>query len=118
KEGAVGRLYEDNIGYFWTSGINVGHTSQYLGIFTSAFRSGNGVNIYEFSLDRVLVSFSARNAVTVDWVNGKDNISRPDEAIINANKDLWSEYINDALILSLFSNQSYQASYRGTSSYN
>src|SRR5699024_3973639 len=52
------------------------------------------------------------------WYNDKDKFSEPDEDTINNNRDLWNEFVNDALIFSLYDNQSFQASYRGTPTYN
>ena len=105
----TGVLYEHSLGYIMNSANNVGEGTTNGGVWigTSAAYHGHGINVMPENFERVIVNFAARRSITPTWINAQDNFMYP-----NTNNDIYKEYINDALVFSLFDTASNQAAYR------
>lgn len=104
-----GYLLKGSLGYLVFNSDNVGEGTNNGGVWLtsgSAYK-GNGLNVMPKGLDRAVVGFAARRAVTPTWYNAQDNFEFP-----NIQSKRYSEFVNDALVFSLFDNASNQAAYR------
>lgn len=104
-----GSLLKNSLGYMVFNSDNVAEGSNNGGVFivsASAYK-GHGLNVLPQNFDRAVVGFAARRSVKPTWINAQDNYVKPD-----VSSDIYSEYVNDALIFSLFDNASNQAAYR------
>lgn len=98
-------LLADALGYMVYGGSSVGESASGVYQLTSVASRGNGVNILPSNFERVMVGLSARRVVSTNWVNAKDNYTKP-------NQTLPQDFILDCIIYALFDNLSFQAAYR------
>ena len=104
-----GKLLKGSLGYMVSNSNNIGEGTYNGGVWVvsgSAYK-GHGFNVVPQNFDRAVVNFAARRSIDPTWYNAQDNYHFP-----NMNSSLYEEYVNDALVFSLFDNQSYQAAYR------
>lgn len=104
-----GRLTEGSLGYMVSNSNNVGEGINNSGVWivTGSAYKANGFNVMPENFDRAVVNFAARRSPEATWINDQDNYLYPDT------KDShYAEFVNDALIYTLFDNASYQAAYR------
>lgn len=104
-----GYVLKDSLGYmvFNSDNIAEGTTNGGVWLTSGSAYKGHGLNVMPRGLDRVVVGFAARRAITPTWYNAQDNFEVPD-----VNSKIYQEFVNDSLVFSLFENASYQASYR------
>ncbi|WP_243892510.1 hypothetical protein [Schleiferilactobacillus harbinensis] len=104
-----GRLVVGSLGYMVSNSNNVGEGINNGGVWivTGSAYKANGFNVMPSNFDRAVVNFAARRSPDATWVNDQDNYLYP-----NTKGSLYLEFVNDALIYSLFDNASYQAAYR------
>lgn len=109
-----GKLLDKSLGYMVFNSDNVGEgtTNRGVWVVTSSAFKANGFNVLPENLNRAVVGFAARRAVSPTWYNDQDNYQKPDE---DSNK--YKEVVNDSLIYTLFDNASYQAAYRNWKDY-
>lgn len=104
-----GFLLKGSLGYMVFNSDNVGEGTTNGGVWLvsgSAYK-GHGLNVMPKGLDRAVIGFAARRVVTPTWYNAQDNFEAPD-----LDNKSYKEFVNDALVFSLFDNASNQASYR------
>ncbi|MFT8993202.1 MAG: hypothetical protein ABF991_12775 [Liquorilactobacillus hordei] len=104
-----GKLLENSLGYMVNNSNNVGEGTWNGGVWIvsgSAYK-GHGFNVLPNNFERACVNFAARRSVIPTWINAQDNFSLP-----NISSPLYLEFVNDAIIYTLFDNASYQAAYR------
>lgn len=108
----AGSLLKDSLGYMVFNSDNIAKGTTQNGVFivSSSAYMGHGFNVLPQGFNRAVVGFAARRAVKPTWINAQDNYTEPDMT-----KDIYSEYVNDALVFSLFNNASCQAAYRNDS---
>lgn len=102
-----GRLYEGSLGYMVSNSDNIGEGFRGVWLVTSSAYKGHGFNVIPENFDRACVNFAARRAIDPIWYHNQDNYYRPD-----VTNPLFSEFVNDALIFTLFENSSFQVAYR------
>lgn len=104
-----GKLVEGSLGYMVNNSNNVGEGISNGGVWvvsSSAYKA-NGFNVLPQNFEEACVNFTARRSVKPTWINAQDNYRYPDRS-----HELYPEFVNDAIIYTLFDNASYQASYR------
>ena len=107
-DGARGTLKEGALGYMVAVANNVFNSQRDVFIVSSAAYKANGVSVLPLNFERCCSVFSARNLVDGNWINDKDEFFIPD-----TQSEKYKEWESDAVILSIFHNQSAQASMRG-----
>lgn len=109
-----GKLVENSLGYMVFNSDNIAEGTINSGVWlaSSSAYKGHGFNVLSDNFERAIVGFAARRAVEPTWFNAQDNYVKPD-----INNPKYSEFVNDALIYSLFDNASYQAAYRNWKNY-
>ncbi|WP_303965927.1 hypothetical protein [Sporosarcina ureae] len=109
NKGFRGRLLSNSIGYFVSVANNIYKSQRDVFILSGSAYMANGVSITPENFERVIVTFAARKSVQHSWLNDMDNFKSPNLEDIDI--DVWSEFVNDCLIYSLFNiNASYQSS--------
>lgn len=104
-----GRLYQGSLGYMVSNSNNIGEGTTNSGVWLvsgSAYKA-NGFNVMPENFDQACVNFTARRAIAPTWYNEQDNYHAPDTS-----NPKYQEFVNDALVFTLFENASYQAAYR------
>ena len=102
-----GKNIQNHFGYYVSAGINVCCNSQNVGIFSSAFGIGHGCGINKDNFDRCCTAFAARRLIECSWINNQDMYAIPNES-----HPEYKQFVDDALIYSLFESKSQQSSLR------
>lgn len=102
-----GRLYEGSLGYMVSNSDNIGEGFRGVWLVTSSAYKGHGFNVIPENFDRACVNFASRRSIDPLWYHNQDNYYQPDETNL-----LYNEFVNDALIFTLFENSSFQVAYR------
>jgi hypothetical protein len=102
----ITKNFGDSIGYCYFTANRVEYNQRYVCILTTPFSISRGFYVTKENFDRFLVSFSSRILINSNWLNEKDEYSSP-----NTSHESFDRFQNDSLIISLFSNNSGQASY-------
>lgn len=102
------KINRNALGCYSNMGNNVDQNQLKVSIFTSCDSSNaNGLSIMPENYERVVSLFAARKLIEKNWVNSKDEYLAPDEM-----HPQFQEFVNDAVIFSLFNTASNQASLR------
>lgn len=104
-KGLKDNMMSNSLGYFYNNSNCVQYNSQGVAIFSTIFGSAHGVEIMEDNIINVFMMMSARQLVKPTWINEKDEYMVP-----TGNTTIFGL---DSIVLSLFSNGSYQTSLRG-----
>ena len=99
--------FGDSLGYCYFTANRVEYNQRYVCIMTTPFSVSRGFFVNKENFSKFLVSYSARTLIKDNWINEKDEYSEP-----NINSEYFQNFMNDSLMVSLFSNNSSQASYR------
>jgi hypothetical protein len=99
--------FGDSLGYCYFTANRVEYNQRYVCVMTTPFSVSRGFFISKDNLQKFLVSYSARTLIKDNWINEKDEYCEPNVL----SKD-YEKFLNDSLVISLFSNNSMQASYR------
>lgn len=101
-------IFKSSLGCYLNIGNDVYNSAMKLAIFSGCDNSNaNGLSIMTENFDRICSVFSARKLVFADWINNKDTFCIP-----NIEHEKYQEYVNDAVIYSLFHSSSQQSSLR------
>jgi hypothetical protein len=95
------------IGSYLNSGNAVYDALQDTAIYTAGCSKGNEFPITAENFERVIVNFAARKTVDANWVNDKDEFLPPNKRL-----KIYQEFVNDAIVYSLFNSSSQQTSLR------
>ncbi len=102
------KINRNALGCYSNMGNNVDQNQLKVSIFTSCDSSNaNGLSIMPENYERVVSLFAARKLIEKNWVNSKDEYLAPDE-----NHPQFQEFVNDAIVFSLFNTASNQSSLR------
>lgn len=102
------KINRNALGCYSNMGNNVDQNQLKVAIFTTCDSSNaNGLSIMPANYDRVVSLFAARKLIEKNWVNSKDEYLAPNEE-----HPQFQEFVNDAIIFSLFNTSSNQASLR------
>lgn len=102
------KILNDAIGCYSNMGNNVDQNQMKVALFSSSDSSNaNGLSIVDKNFERVMSVFSARKLIDKNWVNSKDEYLAPNEG-----HPLFSSFVNDSIIYSLFHSASNQSSLR------
>lgn len=101
------KAFGDSLGYCYFTANRVEYNQRYVCIMTTPFSVSRGFFINKDNFSKFLVSYSARTLIKDNWINEKDEYSAP-----NINSEYFQNFLNDSLVISLFSNNSGQSSYR------
>jgi hypothetical protein len=107
KNDGKGRFSNTAIGYIHNNANNVQYNQQLVGIYSSPFSAGQGVLIDSSNFERVIAVFAARKLIEANWINRYDEYMVPD-----VNHSEYQQFVNDALVFSLFESKSNQSSLR------
>lgn len=110
KKHGYGRLAKNSFGYYVNSGNSVYDNNNDVYILSGCATRGHGISILPSNFNRVMANFAARKCITgkyANWKNNKDEYCIPD-----TNHKLYSEFISDAIIYSLFNTSSNQSALR------
>ena len=107
KPKGYGKLTKDAFGYLIASKNIPESNSTMNAILSSAFSGKNGISIRKENFTKVVAHFAARKLIYSNWINEKDEYLAPNE-----NHELYKQFIDDSVILSLFNNSSEQSSLR------
>lgn len=104
-----GKMIKNAFGYLVFGGNNIEQSKQLVIMLTSCFNTGNGVSITEENFIKCCAGFTTRKlcASQCDWINCKDEFLIPNE-----NDNRINQFMNDAIIYSLFHSGSNQSSLR------
>ena len=103
-KGLKDTMMSNALGYFYNNSNCVQYNSQGVAIFSTVFGSAHGIEIMDDNIFNVTMMMSARQLIKPTWINEKDEYLVP--------KGNTTKFSNDSVILSLFSNGSYQTSLR------
>jgi hypothetical protein len=101
------KKFGNSIGYCYFTANRVEYNQRYVCVTTTPFSISRGFYITEKNFNRFLVAYSSRVLIMPNWLNEKDEYSIP-----NFEHEKFDEFQKDSIIISLFSNNSSQASYR------
>ena len=102
------KINRNALGCYSNMGNSVDQNQLKVSIFTSCDSSNaNGLSIMPENYERVVSLFAARKLIEKNWVNSKDEYLAPNEA-----HPQFHEFVNDAIVFSLFNTASNQASLR------
>jgi len=101
-----GFLIRNSFGHLALTSSQVYHNTLGLGIYSTVFKS-SGISIIPYNIDKCVSVFSARINTETTWINSADIYLVP-----NIQHPLYSQWVNDSLILSIFSDKSMQSSLR------
>lgn len=93
-----------SLGYFYNNSNCIQYNSQGVAIFSTVFGSAHGIEIMDDNFINVCMMMSARQLIKPTWINEKDEYMVP--------IGIGSQFGYDSIILSFFSNGSYQTSLR------
>lgn len=96
-----------SIGYCYFTANRVEYNQRYVCVMTTPFSISRGFYITKENFNKFLVAYSSRVLISSNWLNEKDEYSVP-----NIQHEEFAKFQEDSLIISLFSNNSGQASYR------
>lgn len=102
------RIAEGAIGYAQMKGNNVNENPTGVSLLTMMYANAHGVSVIPENLGRVCSLFAARKLVEKNWINSKNEYCVPDTG-----SPVWDEFVNDAIVFSLFNSSSIQTSLRG-----
>jgi len=102
-----GRLVKDALGYLLSNANDCNSNLINVSLFSSCPAKANGLSVIESNFDRVIALFTARKLITPNWINQKDEYKVP-----NTNHLDYQQWLNDALVYSLFNTSSNQSSLR------
>lgn len=104
-----GKMIKNAFGYLVFGGNNIEQSKQLVIMLTSCFNTGNGVSITEENFIKCCAGFTTRKlcASQCDWINCKNEFLIPNE-----NDNRINQFMNDAIIYSLFHSGSNQSSLR------
>ena len=104
-------IFKSALGCYFNVGNDVYQSPQRVGIFSSCDNSNaNGLSIMPENFERICAVFSARRLIDNTWINHIDQYMIP-----NVEHQKYEEFINDAIIYSLFESKSQQSSLREVS---
>lgn len=106
--------YENAIGYMYFIGNDVEHSDTAVSLFSSSFKSGNGICITKENIKRAVIGFSIRRCANFEWYSGKDAFyidNSISEQILSDN-----EFLLNCLVFSLSQFRSSYQSSLGTNS--
>ncbi len=102
------KINRNALGCYSNMGNSVDQNQLKVSIFTSCDSSNaNGLSIMPENYERVISLFAARKLIEKNWVNSKDEYMAPNEDHL-----LFHEFVNDAIVYSLFNTSSNQSSLR------
>jgi hypothetical protein len=97
-------MMKNSIGYFYNNSNCVQYNSQGVALFSTVFGSAHGIEMMEDNFLNSIMMMSARKLIKPIWLNEKDEYMVP-------NGDT-TQFGFDSIVLTLFSNGSYQSSLR------
>jgi hypothetical protein len=103
-KGLKDSMMSNAIGYFYNNSNCVQYNSQGVAVFSTVFGSAHGIEIMNDNIINVSMMMSARQLIKPTWINEKDEYMVP--------KGDTAKFGYDSIVLSLFSNGSYQTSLR------
>lgn len=106
-----GDLATDAFGYLHNNGSSVEHSSKFVGLYSTAFGSGNGIQVNARNFERACMVLTARKTTIPAsehmWITGHDSYTPP-------SIDPPAQFVADAVVYALCSrNGSYQSAMRG-----
>lgn len=102
-----GSTSTDSIGYMNFNSNSVRENQLNVGIYSTSYSAGNGINLDKKNFRRSVVGFSARKLIKPNTFNLDDEYMKP-----NVSSDRYEGFDSDSVVFSLFGNTSYQSSLR------
>ncbi|MFB6375570.1 MAG: hypothetical protein ABEN55_21180 [Bradymonadaceae bacterium] len=106
KEGGRCTLPTDALGYMCNLSNDVAHRQSVYWV-SSANYEANGVSVFSENFRRCAALFCARKTIDINWINYQDEYCAPD-----TNHPDYEQWVNDAVVYSLFNSHSQQSSLR------
>ncbi|QCB27411.1 hypothetical protein [Corynebacterium endometrii] len=101
-----GFLTQDAFGYLHNNSDSVEHSAKYVGLYSTAFGSANGVPVTPANFERACVVFAARKATVpppaLQWMTGHDTYQAPGR--------LPRDFVSDCVVYALCSRSGSQQS--------
>ena len=98
---------DDAMGMFHSAGNDIGQNFQKVALFSTAYCGAGSCIINTENFWRCIAMFSARKLILGNWINDKDEYMVP-----NTEHPEYQQWLNDALVYSLFNTSSNQSSLR------
>ena len=76
-------------------------------IVSATFSDGHGIEVFPENFRRTTALFCARKTIKGNWINDKDEYQKP-----NTDHPSYEQWVNDAIVYSLFNPSSQQSSLR------
>lgn len=101
------KKFGNSIGYCYFTANRIEYNQRYVCVMTTPFSVSRGFYITNENFNKFLVAYASRALITNNWINEKDEYSIPE-----VTHEKFMEFQQDSIVISLFSNNSCQASYR------
>lgn len=106
KDGSM--MTTDAIGFYVNSSNNVYKSLQQCYFLSTAPDNVlSGFSITKENFLHVCANFASRKVITNNWINNKDEFLAP--VITEDNHELWSEFMSDSIVYSMFNSASCQS---------
>ena len=102
-----GKIDNDFLGNLLNDSNNVGRSTSFVGLFSTGFTGGHGVNVRKENFEKTCALFSVRKLIENNWINSKDEYLAPNES-----HPKFQEFTNDSIVYCLFNGASNQSSLR------
>ena len=99
--------FGDSIGYCYFTANRIEYNQEFVALLTTPFSVSRGFFIQRNNFFKTIISYSSRSLITSNIWNEKDEYKKP-----NLNHKIFDNFKFDSLVISLFSNNSIQSSYR------
>lgn len=107
KQSGVGTIVDNAIGYFGSNSNNVNMNTQFVTLYSGASSRAHGYSVIDSNFTRCTALFASRRLIECNWMNWTDEYFSPNE-----NHPKYQEFVNDAIVYSLFESKSNQSSLR------
>lgn len=110
KKSRCGKMIPNSLGFFFNGGNNTETNWSHCSFLSSAYSGGLGISVTNENFNKSIITFSARNLIKSNWINGKDEYLAPTEEIQETEQ--YKQFQYDSIVYSLFNTSSNQSSMR------
>jgi hypothetical protein len=107
KSDRNGSISKISIGYANFNSNSIRENQVNVGLYSTSYSAGNGIDITKNNFERIVIGFSSRRLIKPDTFILDDEYFKPNES-----SSKFEEFKHDSLVYSLFNNTSYQSSLR------
>lgn len=98
-----GKLAEGALGFMHNNANDVEHSAKEVGIYSTAFGSGNGFSVMPSNFERAAITFAVRKSLfpgeSTLWMTGHDNFLAPTSEVVADPQ--WETFVSDCAVLAI-----------------